>query len=85
MPVVADLQCDYMKQVFFDERLDVHVKAEKVGTSSVDIHYWATDKEGETCLTGRGTMVQISRKTGKGSAWTESEKELFLNRSSASV
>jgi acyl-CoA thioester hydrolase len=79
IPVVADLQCDYVKQVFFDDQLNIHVKAETVGNSSVDIHYHATNKKGETCFTGRGTVVQIDKASGKGSPWSVSEKALFRN------
>ena len=78
IPVVADLQCDYVKQVYFDEKLNIHVKAASIGTSSVDIHYHATNEQGETLFTGRGTIVQINKKTGKGSPWTEKEKMIFL-------
>ncbi|WP_075619996.1 acyl-CoA thioesterase [Paenisporosarcina indica] len=78
IPVVADLQCDYVKQVFFDEKLRIHVKSASVGTSSVDIHYHATNEKGDTLFTGRGTIVQISKKTGKGFPWSEEEKSLFL-------
>ncbi|MET3574604.1 acyl-CoA thioesterase [Bhargavaea ullalensis] len=77
IPVVADLQCDYLKQVFFDQAIDIHVKAAKLGGSSVDIHYLATDKKGEALFTGRGTMVQISRKTGKSAPWTEADRAAF--------
>ena len=77
IPVVADMQVDYVQQVFFDEILSVYVKAAKVGNSSVDIHYWVTNEAGETCFTGRGIMVQISKETGKGHPWTEEQKQLF--------
>ena len=78
IPVVADLQCDYVKQVFFDENIQIHVKAASVGNSSVDIHYHATNEQGETLFTGRGTIVQMDKKTGKGSPWTEQEKSLLM-------
>ena len=78
IPVVADLQCDYVMQVFFDEKLDIHVKAASVGTSSVDIHYHATNEKGDTVFTGRGTIVQINKVSGKGSSWTQQEKSLFM-------
>lgn len=78
IPVVADLQCDYVKQVYFDQKLDIHVKAASIGTSSVDLHYHATNEQGDTLFTGRGTIVQINKKTGKGSPWTEEEKSFFL-------
>ncbi|WP_201716990.1 acyl-CoA thioesterase [Rossellomorea arthrocnemi] len=77
IPVVADLQCDFVKQVFFDETLKIYVKANRVGRSSVDLHYMGLNEEGEICFTGRGTMVQISKKTGKGVPWTEEMKTKF--------
>jgi acyl-CoA thioester hydrolase len=79
IPVVADLQCDYIKQVFFGETLNIFVKANKVGTSSVDIHYMAVNEQNEICFVGRGAMVQISTETGKGIPWTEEEKLKLVN------
>lgn len=76
-PVVADIQVDYAKQVYFDEMLQVFVKVASVGNSSIDVHYWIVNADGETCYTGRGAMVQISRETGKGHPWTEAERQLF--------
>ncbi|MED1204841.1 acyl-CoA thioesterase [Heyndrickxia acidicola] len=81
IPVVADLQCDYIKQVFFDELLQVYVKVEKVGSSSCDIHYMAVDTKGEVCFVGRGAMVQMSMGTGKGIAFTDEEKQRLLSSS----
>ncbi|BAQ11665.1 thioesterase superfamily protein [Bacillus sp. OxB-1] len=78
IPVVADLQCDFIKQVFFDENLSIYVKAAEVGNSSVDIHYMAKNEKGEVVFTGRGTLVQISKVTGKGIPWTDQEKSLFV-------
>lgn len=69
--VVADLQCDYLKQVFFDEQLDILVKTASVGSTSLDIHYLATGRDGEPAFTGRGTIVQVSRKTGKPLPWSD--------------
>lgn len=79
-PVIADMQVDYTQQVYFDEMLDVHVKVASVGRSSIDLHYWIVNEKGETCFTGRGAMVQISKATGKGHPWTENEKEMFVGR-----
>lgn len=77
--VVADLQCDFLKQVFFDEGLRIYVKANSVGTSSVDIHYMGKNENGDISFVGRGTIVQISKKTGKSLPWTENmKKELDL-------
>ena len=44
IPIVADLQCDYVKQVFFDDVLRIYTKVAQVGNSSMDIHYLAKIK-----------------------------------------
>jgi acyl-CoA thioester hydrolase len=78
IPVVADLQCDYLAQVYFGETLKIYVKAHRIGTSSVDLHYMGQKQNGNICFVGRGTMVQMSKKTGKGSPWTDEMKQLLL-------
>lgn len=78
IPVVADLQCDFLSQAYFGEELKIYVKAQRVGTSSVDLHYMGKKENGNTCFVGRGTMVQMSKKTGKGKPWTEEMKQLLI-------
>jgi acyl-CoA thioester hydrolase len=77
IPVVADLQCDFVKQVFFDEKLSVYVKAETIGNSSVDLHYMGRNGKGDIVFTGRGTIVQIGRESGRSLPWTKQEKLYF--------
>ncbi len=77
IPVVADLQCDFIKQVFFDEELKIFVKVNDIGNSSVDLHYMVKNEKGAICLTGRSAIVHISKKTGKGVPWTGEQKILF--------
>lgn len=77
IPIVADLQCDYIKQVYFDEQIKIYVKVASMGKSSVDIHYMGKNEKGEIVFTGRGTVVQIGRSTGRPLAWSEEERELF--------
>lgn len=84
-PVVADMQVDFVQQVFFDEKLCVYVKIARVGTSSADVHYWTVNEKEETCFTGRGTIVQISKKTGKGHPWSEQDIELLRAEQLATV
>ncbi|MGY3376754.1 acyl-CoA thioesterase FadM [Bacillus toyonensis] len=78
MIVVADLQCNFIKQIYFDEQLKVYVKAGTVGNSSLDLHYMVKNAEGEVCLVGRGMMVQASKKTGRGEPWPEEWKMKLL-------
>ena len=80
-PVVADLQCDYFQQIYFDENLKIYVKANSIGNSSADLHYMGKREDGTVGFVGRGTIVQISKKTGKGVLWTESmRKKLVLKQ-----
>src|SRR5690606_28691201 len=77
IPIVADLQCDFLAQVFFGEELRVYVKIAQVGRSSIDIHYMVKKSDDTLCLTGRGTLVKINRTTGKSEPWTEEERRLM--------
>ncbi len=79
IPVVADLQCDFMQQVFFDENINIYVKANSIGTSSVDLHYMGKKENGSICFTGRGTMVQFSKRTRKGEPWTDQMRKMLQN------
>jgi acyl-CoA thioester hydrolase len=64
VPVVADLQCDFLRQVFFNEQLTLFTKVHSIGNTSMDIHYMAKHKE-DICFVGRGTIVFISKMNGK--------------------
>lgn len=77
IPVVADLQCDYVRQMYFDEKIRVHVKIAHVGSSSVDIHYMGKNEKDEIVFTARGTIVQINGKNGRPIPFTDEEKELL--------
>lgn len=72
IPVVADLQCNYLKQVLFDDALNVYVKIANIGTTSIDLHYMATNAKEEPVLVGRGRIVHISKTLGKPEPWTDS-------------
>jgi acyl-CoA thioester hydrolase len=84
-PVVADLQCDFLRQIFFDEKLKIYVKVQSVGNSSVDIHYMAKRENAEVGFVGRGTLVQISKRTGKGVPWTEEMRKLLVRNQFALI
>ncbi|MFG6493947.1 thioesterase family protein [Fictibacillus sp. UD] len=79
IPVVADLQCDYLAQIMYDERLKVYVKINEVGSSSIDIHYLGVNEKQTPVFTGRGAIVQISRQSGRPSKWNEELKQQLNN------
>lgn len=64
-PIVADIQCDYHKQVYFDQDIKIYVKIASIGNSSFDMHYLAVDETDDVCFTGRGRIVNIDAKTGR--------------------
>lgn len=80
MLIVADIQCDYLKEAFFDEILTVFVKTASIGTSSMDLHYLVKNAKEEICYTGRGTLVQLSSETGKGVPILDEQKKILLGK-----
>lgn len=80
IPVAADLQCDYLKQVYYGEKLRIYVKTARIGNSSLDLHYMVKNEKDEIVLTGRGALVQINKETGKPVPWTEEEKTILFGK-----
>lgn len=83
--VIADIQCDYVKQVYFDEQLKVYVKIAKIGSSSLDLHYLGVDRLDQICFTGRGTVVQINQETGKSVPWEERQLSKLTKKQRSNV
>lgn len=75
MGVVADVQCNYIKQIKYGDVLAVYTKLAKVGNSSIDLHYLAVNGKKEACLTGRSAIVQIDRETGYSVPWTKKVRD----------
>lgn len=73
IPVVVDLQCDFLHQIFFGEKITVFVKVDSVGTTSFDLHYLAENEKGDVCLIGRGRLVNFDVSVGKPLALTADE------------
>lgn len=80
IPVVADLQCNFLKQMYFDMTIRLYVKVARVGTSSFDIHYMALNEEDHICLTGRGRLVSIDKETGKALPLKEKMKQKLIEK-----
>ncbi|MFD1039559.1 acyl-CoA thioesterase [Virgibacillus byunsanensis] len=80
IPIVADLQCDYHKQLFFNDHIKLYVKVNHIGNTSFDVHYMAMDEKGDVCLTGRGRLVYIHPEIGKPVPLSDSMKEKLLKK-----
>jgi acyl-CoA thioester hydrolase len=72
--IVADVQCDYWKQIYFNDKLKLYVKVASIGNTSFDLHYMALREDEEIVLTGRGRIVYINPQTGKPKPLTEQMK-----------
>ncbi|TLS39196.1 acyl-CoA thioesterase [Pseudalkalibacillus caeni] len=70
IPVVADQQCDYLKQVYFDQRLNVYAKIHRIGRTSIDIQYMAMDEKESICFVGKSRIVMVSKETGRPIPWS---------------
>lgn len=77
IPVVADSQCDYLQQVYFDETLKVYAKIESLGRSSIDLHYMGISPNGKICFTGRSSLVNLNKKTARSEEWNKEWKAIF--------
>lgn len=75
IPIVADVQCDFHKQLFFNEMIRTYVKAAHIGNTSFDLHYMVVNERDEVVLTGRGRMVYVNQSTGKPIALSEQMKK----------
>lgn len=78
IPVVADLQCDYHQQLYFNDTIDLYIKVNELGISSYDVHYLALNEHSDVCLTGRGRMVQVDATTGKPTPLSNETKEKLI-------
>jgi len=76
--IVADLQCDYVQQLFFNDNLTLYVKTAAVGNTSFDLHYMGLKDNEQLVLTGRGTIVYINPTTGRPKPLEEKMKLLLL-------
>lgn len=56
--IVADLQCNYLKELYFGDDIRVYVKTASVGNTSFDIHYKVMREE-DVIPTARGRLVYI--------------------------
>jgi acyl-CoA thioester hydrolase len=77
--VVADLQCDFIKQVFFNEKITLYTTVNNVGNTSFDIHYMAKNDQEQICFVGRGKLVLINKKTGKPTPLDKEFKNGLIN------
>ncbi|MBN6206400.1 acyl-CoA thioesterase [Ralstonia pickettii] len=75
--VVADLQCNYLEQMYFNETINFYVKTNEVGNASFDIHYMAVNEKNKVTLTGRGRIVYIDLIKKRAKAIPKNVREIL--------
>ncbi|MFE0558661.1 thioesterase family protein [Paenibacillus sp. FSL W8-0187] len=72
--VVADLECQYLAQMYLKDPLKLHVRVAEIGRSSMDVQY-AIVVDGTLKAAGRGTIVLIDTASGKSTPIPDSARE----------
>ncbi|MDR0268167.1 thioesterase family protein [Paenibacillus sp.] len=62
--VVADLECQYLAQMYRSDKVQIHVRVASIGRSSLDVEY-AVVVENQLKAAGRGAVVLIDSASGK--------------------
>ncbi|MBB6673625.1 acyl-CoA thioesterase [Cohnella nanjingensis] len=76
--VVADLECQYLSQIYIQDPLKLHVRVAKIGRSSFDLEYAIVQADtGVLKATGRGAMVHIDKAQGSSTPIPEAVREKF--------
>jgi acyl-CoA thioester hydrolase len=74
--VVADLECQFLAQMYLKEPLQLLVRAAKLGRSSYDLEYAIVQTAtGQLKAAARGAMVYIDKKLGKSAPLPEEVRE----------
>lgn len=64
--VTANLECQYLREIRLGQPIDLWIKCERIGKSSLDLAYAIhLPKVNTVAAVGRGTVVLISIATGK--------------------
>lgn len=76
--VTADLECQYLEQVYLKDPLQLYVRTARIGRSSVDIQY-ALVANGRLKAAGRGALVLIDKESGKSAPLPDFAREMIRN------
>ncbi|GAB6929103.1 thioesterase family protein [Paenibacillus sp. JCM 10914] len=72
--VVADLECQYLAQLYLKDQMKLRVKVAEIGRSSMDVQY-AIVVEDRLKAAGRGNIVLVDTATGKSTPIPETARE----------
>lgn len=82
--VVADLECQYLAQVYLKDPLKLHVRVARMGRSSLDVEY-ALVVHDQLKAAGRGTIVLVDTKSGKSTPIPDEAREIIRSFEGSSL
>nr|WP_246246138.1 thioesterase family protein [Paenibacillus lemnae] len=74
--VVADLECQYLAQMYLKDPLILHVRVAEIGRSSMEIQYAIMVKD-QLKAAGRGTIVLVDTASGKSTPIPEEARRVI--------
>lgn len=69
--VVARLECDFLRPLYFDKMLEMHVRTSGISRTSVKIDYMIKDETGQLSVVGNTLLVCVAKGSGKPSKLPE--------------
>ena len=76
--VTANLECHYLSQLHYGQKIDLFVRTVKIGNSSFELEYAVQEKNsGSIAAVGRGTIVYFDQKNNKSHVIPEDIKEII--------
>ncbi|SEB81066.1 thioesterase family protein [Paenibacillus sp. GP183] len=76
--VVADLECQYLAQVYLKEPLKLYIRTASLGRTSLDLEYALVEEtNGQLKAVGRGAIVRVDTKSGKSSRLPEAARDII--------
>jgi YbgC/YbaW family acyl-CoA thioester hydrolase len=70
------VEADYLRVLVFEDELDVHLRVEEVGRTSIRF-VWDIQRDGEVAVTGTHTIVQVDE-NGRPTPVSESARALLI-------
>lgn len=76
--VVADLECQYLAQLYLKDPLTLHVRVANIGRSSIDVEYAIVVNQ-QLKAAGRGAIVLVDTQSGKSMPIPDFAREKILS------
>lgn len=77
--VTANLECHYISQLYYGQKINIFVRTSKIGNSSFELEYYLIEQgNGNLAAIGRGSIVNINKLTGRSEPFPRHVKEKLI-------